>query len=106
MTLDILVNNLGLDSVGLVTDALEADWNRCFNINLRSVFLASKFCIPVMAAQKSGAVINMSSLAGQRAGRTAAYAASKAAVEALTFDMAAAYGEQGESIFPHGYGRV
>jgi NAD(P)-dependent dehydrogenase (short-subunit alcohol dehydrogenase family) len=94
-TVDILVNNLGLASFGSVTELHERDWDRCLDINLRTVFLVSKFAIPVMAAQGSGAVVNLSSMSAQRAGRTIAYSASKAAVEAMTFDMAHAHGAQG-----------
>jgi NAD(P)-dependent dehydrogenase (short-subunit alcohol dehydrogenase family) len=94
-TLDILVNNLGLASFGLVTNMYEEEWDRTFNINVRTVFLACKYAIPVMLGQKSGSVINLSSLAARRPGRTTAYGASKAAVEAMTVDMAFAYGRDG-----------
>jgi NAD(P)-dependent dehydrogenase (short-subunit alcohol dehydrogenase family) len=73
----------------------ERDWDRTLDINLRTVFLASKYAIPVMAAQGSGAIINLSSISGQRGGRTLAYSAAKAGVEAMTFDMALAHGRQG-----------
>jgi NAD(P)-dependent dehydrogenase (short-subunit alcohol dehydrogenase family) len=92
---DILVNNLGLASPGTVTEMYERDWDRVFDINLRTVFLACKYTIPVMLAQQSGSVINLSSLSAQRPGRTVAYTASKAGVEAMTFDMAYAYGRKG-----------
>jgi NAD(P)-dependent dehydrogenase (short-subunit alcohol dehydrogenase family) len=94
-TIDILVNNLGLASFGSVTDLAERDWDRTFDINLRTVFLVSKFVIPIMAAQKSGSVVNLSSMSAVRAGRTIAYSAAKAGVEAMTFDMAHAHGAQG-----------
>ena len=94
-TINILVNNLGLAGFGTVTEATERDWDRTFDINLRSVYLVSKYVVPMMVAQRSGSVINLSSLSAFRPGRTAAYSASKAGVEALTFDMAYAYGKQG-----------
>ena len=94
-TVDILVNNLGLASFGTVVDLHERDWDRTFDINLRTVFLASKYAVPVMAAQGSGSVINLSSISAQRGGRTIAYSAAKAGVEAMTFDMAHAHGRQG-----------
>jgi NAD(P)-dependent dehydrogenase (short-subunit alcohol dehydrogenase family) len=94
-TVDILVNNLGLATFGTAVDTHVADFDRTININMKTVFLASKFAIPVMAAQKSGSVINVSSVSAQRAGRTLAYTAAKAAVEAMTFDMALAHGRQG-----------
>jgi NAD(P)-dependent dehydrogenase (short-subunit alcohol dehydrogenase family) len=93
--IDILVNNLGLAGPGQVTDMYERDWDRVFNINLRTVYLACKYTIPVMLAQKSGSVISLSSMSAQRPGRTHAYGAAKAAVEALTTDMAYTYGTKG-----------
>jgi NAD(P)-dependent dehydrogenase (short-subunit alcohol dehydrogenase family) len=93
--IDVLVNNLGLASGGTVTDMYEKDWDRTFDINLRTVFLACKYTIPIMLSQNSGSVINLSSISAQRPGRTAAYSASKAGVEAMTFDMAYAYGRKG-----------
>jgi NAD(P)-dependent dehydrogenase (short-subunit alcohol dehydrogenase family) len=92
---DILVNNLGLASPGTVTEMYERDWDRVFDINLRTVFLVCKAAIPVMLGQQSGAVINLSSMSAQRPGRTIAYSAAKAGVEAMTFDMAYAYGRKG-----------
>jgi len=94
-TVDILVNNLRLATFGTALDMHERDWDRTLDINLRTVFLASKYAIPVMAAQGSGAIINLSSISGQRGGRTLAYSAAKAGVEAMTFDMALAHGRQG-----------
>jgi NAD(P)-dependent dehydrogenase (short-subunit alcohol dehydrogenase family) len=93
--IDILVNNLGLASPGVVTEMYERDWDRVFDINLRTVFLCCKYTIPVMLGQQSGAVINLSSMSAQRPGRTIAYSAAKAGVEAMTFDMAYAYGRKG-----------
>jgi NAD(P)-dependent dehydrogenase (short-subunit alcohol dehydrogenase family) len=92
---DILVNNLGLASPGTVTEMYERDWDRVFDINLRTVFLCCKYTIPVMLAQGAGSVINLSSISAQRPGRTVAYTAAKAGVEAMTFDMAYAYGRKG-----------
>jgi NAD(P)-dependent dehydrogenase (short-subunit alcohol dehydrogenase family) len=94
-TLDILVNNLGLASFGTVVDMHERDWDRTFDINLRTVFLASKYAVPIMAAQGSGSIINLSSLSAERPGKTIAYSAAKAGVQAMTFDMAYAHGRQG-----------
>lgn len=93
--IDILVNNLGLASPGVATEMYERDWDRVFDINLRTVFLACKYTIPVMLGQQSGVVVNLSSMSAQRPGRTIAYSAAKAGVEAMTFDMAYAYGRKG-----------
>jgi NAD(P)-dependent dehydrogenase (short-subunit alcohol dehydrogenase family) len=93
--IDILVNNLGLASPGTATEMYERDWDRVFDINLRTVFLCCKYTIPVMMGQQSGSVINLSSMSAQRPGRTIAYSAAKAGVEAMTFDLAYAYGRKG-----------
>jgi NAD(P)-dependent dehydrogenase (short-subunit alcohol dehydrogenase family) len=50
-TVDILVNNIGLASVGTVVDTTEEAWDRAFAINLRTAFLACKHAVPVMAAR-------------------------------------------------------
>src|SRR5215471_14209414 len=51
---DILVNNIGLASLGTVVDLTEEQWDRALDINLRTAFLASKYAVPVMAAQGAG----------------------------------------------------
>jgi NAD(P)-dependent dehydrogenase (short-subunit alcohol dehydrogenase family) len=94
-TVDILVNNVGLASVGTVVDLSEEQWDRALDINLRSVFLASKYTVPVMAAQASGAIVNVSSISALRGDGTAAYSAAKGGVSALTVDMAYSHGRQG-----------
>jgi NAD(P)-dependent dehydrogenase (short-subunit alcohol dehydrogenase family) len=94
-TLDILVNNLGLASFGNVVDLSEEEWQRAFDINARTVFLASKHAIPVMARKGSGAIVNLSSSSAVRAGGTVAYSAAKAGVIAMTTDMAFFHGRQG-----------
>lgn len=63
---DILVNNAG--SVGptaCVEDVTPEDWSRTLDINLFSQFLFIKYTVPVMKAQSSGAIVNMSSAAGR-----------------------------------------
>jgi NAD(P)-dependent dehydrogenase (short-subunit alcohol dehydrogenase family) len=94
-TVDILVNNVGLASVGTVVDLSEEQWDRALDINLRSVFLASKYAVPVMAAQSGGAIVNVSSISALRGDGTAAYSAAKGGVSALTVDMAYSHGRQG-----------
>jgi NAD(P)-dependent dehydrogenase (short-subunit alcohol dehydrogenase family) len=94
-TVDILVNNIGLAALGTVVDLSEEAWDRSFDINLRTAFLASKYAVPVMAAQGSGSIVNMSSISALRGDGTAAYSAAKGALTALTIDMAYAHGRQG-----------
>lgn len=94
-TVDILVNNIGVAMPGDVVETAESDWDRVLDISLRTTFLASKHAVPVMAAQGSGAIVNIGSIAGLRGIGRVAYAAAKGAVHALTVDMAYAHGRQG-----------
>jgi NAD(P)-dependent dehydrogenase (short-subunit alcohol dehydrogenase family) len=94
-TVDILVNNIGLASVGTVVDLSEEAWDRALDINLRTAFLASKHTVPVMAAQGSGSIVNISSISALRGDGTLAYSAAKGGLSAMTVDMAYSHGRQG-----------
>ncbi|HEY7068676.1 MAG TPA: SDR family oxidoreductase [Acidimicrobiales bacterium] len=93
--LDILVNNIGLASVGTVVDTSEEAWDRAFAINLRTAFLACKYAVPPMAAQGAGAIVNVSSISALRGDGTVAYSAAKGGLSAMTVDMAYSHGRQG-----------
>lgn len=94
-TVDILVNNVGLASLGTVVDTTEEAWDRALDINLRSAFLASKYAVPVMAAQGAGAIVNIASISALRGDGTVAYSAAKGGLIAMTVDMAYSHGRQG-----------
>jgi NAD(P)-dependent dehydrogenase (short-subunit alcohol dehydrogenase family) len=94
-TVDILVNNIGRAALGNVVDISEEDWDRSFDINLRTAFLASKYAVPVMAAQGSGSIVNIASISALRGDGTVAYSAAKGGMIAMTVDMAYAHGRQG-----------
>jgi NAD(P)-dependent dehydrogenase (short-subunit alcohol dehydrogenase family) len=94
-TVDILVNNIGLASVGTVVDTSEEAWDHALDINLRTAFLASKYSVPVMAAQGAGSIVNISSISALRGDGTIAYSAAKGALLAMTVDMAFSHGRQG-----------
>jgi NAD(P)-dependent dehydrogenase (short-subunit alcohol dehydrogenase family) len=94
-TVDILVNNVGLAQVGTVVDTTEEAWDRALDINLRSAFLASKYAVPVMAANGSGAIVNIASISALRGDGTVAYSAAKGGLIAMTVDMAYSHGRQG-----------
>ncbi len=94
-TIDILVNNVGLASLGTVVDTTEEAWDRAMDINLRSAFLASKYAVPIMADKGAGAVVNVSSISALRGDGTLAYSAAKGAVIAMTVEMAYSHGRQG-----------
>jgi NAD(P)-dependent dehydrogenase (short-subunit alcohol dehydrogenase family) len=94
-TVDILVNNVGLASLGTVVDTAEDAWDRALDINLRSAFLASKYAVPVMAERGAGAIVNVASISALRGDGTVAYSAAKGGLIAMTVDMAYSHGRQG-----------
>ncbi len=92
--LDILHNNAGILVVGDVTTIPEADWDRCIDINLKSVYLVSKYAIPAMQQTGGGVIINTASTAGiSGGGGYSVYGASKAAIILLTQCMALDFAE-------------
>jgi meso-butanediol dehydrogenase/(S,S)-butanediol dehydrogenase/diacetyl reductase len=99
--LDILVNNAGV-AIGPspVLQMAEEAWRRTLEINATGTFLCSKYALPLMiAGGRGGRVINMSSLAAERPKPyVSAYAASKAAVVALTQSMAQEVAEFGITV--------
>jgi NAD(P)-dependent dehydrogenase (short-subunit alcohol dehydrogenase family) len=87
--LDILVNVAGIDLQARIEDTSEQDWDRVMNVNVKSVFLLSKYAIPHLLRRGGGAIVNIASAAALSpiAGRPA-YNASKAAVVGLTKSLA------------------
>ncbi len=90
-TVDVLVNNAGINIPRLLVDEAgkyeldEAVWDKVMNVNLKGLFFCSQEAVRVMKAKKSGVVINMSSECGLEGSEgQSVYAASKAAVNALT----------------------
>ncbi|GGM69504.1 SDR family NAD(P)-dependent oxidoreductase [Dactylosporangium sucinum] len=94
--LDILFNNVGIAGPpGTVVDVDLEAWRRCLDVNLTSMVLTSRACIPRMRKAGAGSIINMSSLAGLRGGHAAvAYATTKGAVISLTQAMASQHGRE------------
>jgi NAD(P)-dependent dehydrogenase (short-subunit alcohol dehydrogenase family) len=87
--IDILVNNAAIEIYGTVVDTPEDEWDRVVAVNLRGVYLMSRFCIPSMAARGGGSVVHLASVqAFTCLPRSAAYVATKGAVVALTRAMA------------------
>jgi len=83
--LDILVNNAGITKDALIVRMSEEDWDRVLNINLKGAFLVTQASAKVMMKQRSGRIINISSVVGRmgNAGQ-ANYSASKAGLIGLT----------------------
>lgn len=88
--IDILVNNAGVVSRVGEWDLTPEEWDRVHNVNLRATFFVSRDAAVSMRESGSGAIINVSSIAGQHGGvaGSPAYASSKAAVIGLTRSLA------------------
>lgn len=93
--LDVLINNVASMQVNEVVDTDEEEWDRSMTINVKSLFLACKAAIPVMARTGGGSIVAVSSIAAVRGYGTGAYAAAKGAGVSLIIDIAASYGRQG-----------
>lgn len=96
-TVDVLYNNAGIFWAGhdnKVTEIAEADWDRVIAINLKSVFLFTKYVIPTMIASgRGGSIVNTGSSAAQIGIPDCdAYTATKGAIVQLTKSLAAEYG--------------
>jgi NAD(P)-dependent dehydrogenase (short-subunit alcohol dehydrogenase family) len=93
--LDVLFNNAGVIRRATVLDTTEEEWDRVMAVNVKSIFLLSKYAIPVMAQAGGGAIVNTASGWGLVGGRNAvSYCASKGAVVNMTRAMALDHGEQ------------
>lgn len=94
--LDILVNNAGITKDGLMMRMSEQQWDMVININLKSAFNYIHAATPVMMRQKTGSIINMSSVVGVggNAGQSN-YSASKAGMLGLTKSIAQELGSRG-----------
>jgi len=89
--IDILHNNAGVAVRNPVADQDEEGWDRCLNVNLRGVFLCSKYAIPHLR-EHGGSIINTASVTGIVGVRNrAVYSATKGAIVILTRNMALDY---------------
>src|SRR6266536_2177242 len=93
--LDFLDNNVGIGSRGSVVDETQENWRRVMQVNVETMFLASKYAIPAMIRGGGGAIVNVSSISALRPRGLTVYSASKGAVIALTRAMAVDHGRDG-----------
>src|SRR3984893_16612951 len=93
--LDFLDNNVGIGSRGSVVDETQENWRRVMQVNVETMFLASKHAIPAMIRGGGGAIVNVSSISALRPRGLTVYSASKGAVIALTRAMAVDHGRDG-----------
>lgn len=94
--IDILLNNAGIAIRGGVHQVSEEDWQKGMDINVKGIFLVSKYVVPGMIKQEYGKIVNISSINGIIADKDDMfirhnYNASKAAVLGLSKGMAASY---------------
>ena len=96
--IDVLVNNAGVESSKPFLEIGVEEFERVMRINTTGAWMCCQAVIPTMVKQKSGSIVNVSSVAGQRGGGllgTAAYSTSKGAVIALTKALAREFAKSG-----------
>ena len=94
--LDILDNNIGVASKLSVVDEPEENWDHVMDINLKPMFLMSKYAIPEMIKSgNGGSIVNISSISATRPRGFTTYSASKGAVLSLSQAMAVDHGSDG-----------
>ena len=94
--LDILDNNIGIASKLSVVDEPEENWDHVMDINLKPMFLMSKYAIPEMIKSgNGGSIVNISSISATRPRGFTTYSASKGAVLSLSQAMAVDHGADG-----------
>ena len=93
---DILVNNAGISHIGLFTDMTPEQWQHVLNVNLGSVLNCTHLAVPAMVHNKTGVILNISSMWGEAgASCEAVYSASKGGINAFTKAMAKELGPSG-----------
>ncbi|UCG02160.1 MAG: SDR family oxidoreductase [Candidatus Heimdallarchaeota archaeon] len=86
--IDILINNAGVGRFKRADEFTLDDYNYMFDINVKGVFLVTKYVVPHMVARESGQIINIASIAGKNGFKTGTlYAASKHAVVGYTWSL-------------------
>lgn len=94
-SLDVLINNAGITKDGLLLRMTEEQWDSVMNVNLKSVFNLTKAAAKILMKQKSGSIINMTSVVGIKGNAGQAnYAASKAGIIGFTKSVALELGSR------------
>ena len=92
----VLANCVGWVHQGTVLECHPDDWRRAFALNIDSIYVAVRVVLPMMIEAGTGSIINVASVAGQRAAANrAAYSATKAAVVGLTKSISADFAARG-----------
>lgn len=104
---DILVNVAGGAERKRALDMTAEDWDRVIDMNLKSVFLCSQAVLPTMLRQRSGKIVNISSIYGFTGNATrSSYAAAKAGVAAFTKSLALEHAQDGLNVNAIAPGRI
>ncbi len=103
--IDILINNAGICPRTPFNEISRGEWAKVLDINLTATFFLCQAVMEIMMDQKSGVIVNLTSIAGKNGGTTvgAHYSASKAAIECLTKSFAktgAPYGVRVNAVAP------
>jgi NAD(P)-dependent dehydrogenase (short-subunit alcohol dehydrogenase family) len=95
--IDVLHNNVGYATMGGPIELSEQEWQKTFDLNITGCFITCKHVLPHMLARRSGAIVNVSSIAAIRwtGYPYAAYYAAKAAVNNFTMGLALQYAKDG-----------
>lgn len=87
--IDVLINNAGIDQEGIFQDISDDEWYNVIDVNLYSVFCTTQEVVKNMISNKSGCIINISSIYGTQGGAcSVAYSASKAGIDGITKSLA------------------
>jgi NAD(P)-dependent dehydrogenase (short-subunit alcohol dehydrogenase family) len=93
---DVLVNNAAITAPPVALEDLPIDlWDRIFRVNLRGALLCAQALVPMMFERQAGSIVNVASIAAQAPSRVGAYGPTKAALRALTHQMAVEWGPRG-----------
>lgn len=93
---DVLVNNAAVSAPPAPLESLPLEvWDRIFHVNLRGALLCAQALVPMMLAQSSGSIVNITSIAAQSPTRVGAYGPAKAGLLGLTRQMAVEWGPRG-----------
>lgn len=100
---DILLNNAGVAVRGGVDTLTEDEWDKSFNVNVKGMYLLSKYVVPLMKERKYGKIVNIASVNAVIADKNDifirhSYNASKAAILGLTTGMACSYAKYGITV--------
>jgi NAD(P)-dependent dehydrogenase (short-subunit alcohol dehydrogenase family) len=93
--LDVLHNNVGIESRSGVLETTEEEWDRVMAVDLKSMLLSTQAAVPAMERRGGGSVICISSVAGLRGHGRTAYAAAKAGVIGFVTSVAVQVGPRG-----------